>query len=104
VGQGQHTLFGNFHLPEKVDLFWTTLNYHDLHFDHAATPGSGTARTAALHRIDEATVIEEVKAAGFILAGESELLRNPADNHTKTVFDPAIRWKTDRFILKFRKP
>ena len=22
---------GDFHLPQKVDLFWTTLNYHDLH-------------------------------------------------------------------------
>jgi predicted methyltransferase len=22
---------GTFHLPEKVDPFWTTLNYHDLH-------------------------------------------------------------------------
>jgi predicted methyltransferase len=125
-------LFGNFHLPEKVDLFWTTLNYHDLHIaqygnvdmaacnhhvfdslkrggtyfivDHAATMGSGTADTTALHRIDEATVIEEVKAAGFVQVGESNLLRNSADDHKKTVFDPAIRWKTDQFILKFRKP
>src|SRR5579863_8668543 len=22
---------GDFHLPQQVDLFWTTLNYHDLH-------------------------------------------------------------------------
>jgi len=125
-------LFGNFHLPEKVDVFWTTLNYHDLHIaqygevdiaafnrhvfdflkrggtylivDHAAAPGSGTHVTAKLHRIDPATVIQEVKAAGFVLAGESDLLRNLTDDHTKTVFDPSVRWKTDRFILKFRKP
>lgn len=125
-------LFGNFHLPEKVDVFWTTLNYHDLHIaqyakvdlaafnhhvfdslkrggtyfivDHAAMPGSGTEGTAKLHRIDEATVIKEVEAAGFVRAGESDLLRNPADDHTKTVFDPSIRWRTDQFILKFRKP
>ncbi len=125
-------LFGNFHLPEKVDVFWTTLNYHDLHIaryanvdlaafnhhvfdslkaggiyfivDHAAAPGSGTAGTPTLHRIDEATVISEVKAAGFVLVGESDLLRNTADDHTKAVFDPSIRWKTDQFILKFRKP
>jgi predicted methyltransferase len=125
-------LFGNFHLPEKVDVFWTTLNYHDLHIaqyakvdmaafnhhvfdslktggtyfivDHAATPGSGTGGTAELHRIDEATVINEVKAAGFVLAGESDLLRNPADDHTKAVFDPSVRWRTDQFVLKFRKP
>jgi predicted methyltransferase len=125
-------LFGNFHLPEKVDLFWTTLNYHDLHVerygkvdmaafnrhvfdslkhggiyfivDHAATAGSGIQAAPDLHRIDEATVIAEVKAAGFVAAGESDLLRNPADDHTKKVFDPAIRWQTDQFILKFRKP
>lgn len=124
--------FGNFHLPQKVDCFWTTLNYHDLHVaeygnvdmtafnrhvfdslkhggiylivDHAAAPGSGAGAAPTLHRIDEATVIDEVKAAGFVLAGESDLLRNPADDHTKKVFDPAIRWRTDRFILKFRKP
>src|SRR5690349_6051441 len=23
--------FGDFKVPEKVDVFWTTLNYHDLH-------------------------------------------------------------------------
>src|SRR5689334_14359776 len=22
---------GQFHLPEQVDMFWTTINYHDLH-------------------------------------------------------------------------
>ena len=125
-------LFGNFHLPEQVDLFWTTLNYHDLHIarygnvdiaafnrhvfdslkhggiyfivDHAATKGSGINDTPDLHRIDEATVIEEVKAAGFALAGESDLLRHSTDEHTKKVFDPEVRWKTDQFVLKFRKP
>jgi predicted methyltransferase len=39
-----------------------------------------------------------------MLVGASDLLRNPADDHTKTVFDPSVRWKTDQFILKFRKP
>ena len=122
---------GKFHLPEKVDLFWTTLNYHDLHIpkyakvdmaafnksvfdslepggtylieDHAAAPGTGATLSPKLHRIDEATVIAEVTAAGFKLAGESKVLRNPKDDHTKVVFDPAIRMKTDQFILKFRK-
>jgi predicted methyltransferase len=32
------------------------------------------------------------------------LLRQPADLHTAKVFDPAIRGRTDQFILKFRKP
>jgi predicted methyltransferase len=53
---------------------------------------------------DKATVIAEVTAAAFKLAGESDILRNPADDHTKVVFDPAIRWHTDQFILKFVRP
>ena len=124
--------FGAFHLPAKVDLFWITDNYHDLHvpkygaidmaafnrqvfdslksggvyfiIDHAAAPGTGATLSPTLHRIDKATVIAEVTAAGFRLARESDLLRNGADDHTRTVFDPAIHFKTYQFILEFRKP
>ena len=46
----------------------------------------------------------EVEAAGFQLVGESDVLHNPADDHTQKIFDPAIRSHTDQFILKFRKP
>ena len=123
---------GAFHLAAKVDLFWTSNNYHDLHvpkyatvdmavfnknvfdslkpggvyliIDHAAATGSGATLSPKLHRIDKATVIAEVTAVGFKLVGESNLLRNPTDDHTRTIFDPAIHYKTDQFILKFRKP
>ena len=37
-------------------------------------------------------------------SGVSDILRNPADDHSLLVFDPAIRGKTDRFVYKFRKP
>jgi len=116
--------------PDALDLIWTSLNYHDLHnipgldlaavnkaifaalkpggvylvLDHAATAGSGAADTNTLHRIDPETVKTEVLAAGFKLEAQSDLLHNPADPHTAKVFDPAIRGKTDQFILKFRKP
>ena len=32
------------------------------------------------------------------------MLRNMDDDYSKVVFDPAVRGKTDRFILKFEKP
>jgi predicted methyltransferase len=32
------------------------------------------------------------------------MLRMPDDDHTKNVFDPAIRGKTDRFVFRFKKP
>lgn len=117
-------------LPANSDIVWTSQNYHDFHnipdvqvasinhavlealkpggiylvLDHAAAPGSGARDTNTLHRIDEETVKQEVKAAGFELAGESNILRNGADPHTAKVFDPEIRGHTDQFILKFRKP
>jgi predicted methyltransferase len=72
--------------------------------DHAAEAGSGLRDTDKLHRIDQAVVKKEVEAAGFRLAGESNVLHNPEDNHTKLVFDETIRHKTDQFILIFRKP
>jgi predicted methyltransferase len=73
--------------------------------DHAATPGGDTREVVGkLHRIDPAVVLADFKRAGFVLAGSSKLLRNPADDHSLLVFDPAIRGKTDRFIYKFRKP
>ena len=47
---------------------------------------------------------KEVEAAGFKFVGESKLLANPVDDHTKAVFDPSIRGHTDQFIYKFQKP
>jgi predicted methyltransferase len=111
------------------DLIWTSQNYHDLHLtrlkidiaaldkvlfaslkhggvmvivDHAATPGSGITTTDALHRIDEDLVKSEMKAAGFVLVAESNVLRNPADDHTQRVF--SMHDKTDQFVLRWRKP
>lgn len=75
--------------------------------DHSAVDGSPVQTTggdAILHRIDQATVRREVEAAGFVFDGESDVLRNPADNRTTNVFDPAIRGRTDQFMMRFRKP
>lgn len=73
--------------------------------DHVAKPNDDTRATAnAFHRIDPAVLKSDFKSAGFVLAGTSNLLRNPADNHTLKVFDPAIRGKTDRAVFRFRKP
>lgn len=119
-------------LPDKLDAVFIRQDYHDLHdkfmgpadlgafnravfaalkpggvyvvLDHAAAAGSGLRDTETLHRIDPAAVKAEVIAAGFKLDGESKVLANPADDHTKFVFDPAVHGKTDQFLLRFRKP
>jgi predicted methyltransferase len=72
--------------------------------DHQAIPGSPGETGGTVHRIDKAIVIADLEQAGFVLAAESELLQNPDDDHSKGVFDPSIRGKTDRFVLTFRKP
>jgi len=72
--------------------------------DHQAVSGSPPDTGNTLHRIDSDYVIAELEDAGFIFDGESDALRNPADDHTSSVFDESIRGKTDRFVLKFRKP
>lgn len=72
--------------------------------DHSAVPGSGIEAVGALHRIDEAFVKDELMGVGFALADTSDLLKNVEDDRTRLVFDPSIRRKTDRFMLRFVKP
>lgn len=73
--------------------------------DHAANPGGDTRDVVEkLHRIDPAVVRADFERAGFVLEAESDLLRNPDDDHTSNVFDDKIRGKIDRFVFKFRKP
>jgi predicted methyltransferase len=57
-----------------------------------------------LHRIDPAVVKADFLKAGFVLEAESDLLKVAEDDHTKLVFDPAVRGNTDRFAFRFRKP
>jgi predicted methyltransferase len=121
-----------FATPEPVDLVFTVQNYHDypdkfmgridpmvfnravykalkpggvfLVVDHVAEAGSGMRDTDTLHRIDPAIVKQQVTAAGFVFEGESDVLRNPADDHRKVVFDKSIRGHTDQFVYRFLKP
>ncbi|HEX7236972.1 MAG TPA: methyltransferase type 11 [Gammaproteobacteria bacterium] len=73
--------------------------------DHRAAPGSDPFESAeTLHRIDPAVVRRDCAAAGFELDGESDVLRNRADDYGSSVFDAAIVGRTDRFVLRFRKP
>jgi len=73
--------------------------------DHVANPNDDPRATVEkLHRIDPNVVKADFKRAGFQLVATSDMLRNPADDHTLLVFDPKIRGKTDRFVFKFRKP
>lgn len=73
--------------------------------DHVAGPGrEPRAEVDATHRIRPEVVRAAFEAGGFQLHAESDLLRRPEDDHTRRIFDPAIRGRTDRFMFRFRKP
>jgi predicted methyltransferase len=116
-------------VPTKADVVWTSQNYHDVKnipnidmlafdksvydalkpggvfivLDHVANAGTPNS-TSTLHRIDPAVVKKEVEAAGFKYEGESTVLKNPADDHTKGIRDGFTQGQTDQFVYKFRKP
>jgi predicted methyltransferase len=117
-----------------ADVLWLHLFYHDLHtalmqakgataaefnravyerlksggyyviVDHATAAGVGMSNAQSLHRIDPASVREELEAAGFVLDAESTVLANKDDPHSSKVFDPSIKGETDRFAYRFVKP
>jgi predicted methyltransferase len=126
-----HGYLPDFVTPEPVDVVWTAQNYHDMHnkqyamdvnsvnrsvfkslkpggyyviVDHMAADSAGADVTEKLHRIQEATVKNEVEAAGFKLVAEGKDLINPSDPGTERVFENDIRGKTSQFMLKFQKP
>ena len=117
-----------------ADVLWLHLFYHDLHtalmqakgataaefnravyerlksggyyviVDHATAAGVGMSNAQSLHRIDPASVRQEVEAAGFVLDAQSTVLANKDDPHSSKVFDPSIKGETDRFAYRFVKP
>jgi predicted methyltransferase len=120
--------------PEPLDVIFTAQNYHDMALtayelgdraamnraafaalrpgglyiiiDHSAVAGAAVETDAetTIHRIDAATVRREVEAAGFVFDSEATFLANPEDTRTLNVFDPAIRGRTDQFVMRFRRP
>jgi predicted methyltransferase len=73
--------------------------------DHYAAAGRDPFESVvAVHRIDRAVVRGDFVAAGFEPDGESDVLRNPNDDYSLSVFDAPVVGHTDRFVLRFRKP
>lgn len=72
--------------------------------DHYAEAGAPRETGGTTHRIDPRIVITEVEAAGFELAGKSDVLRNMDDDYSRNVFEADLRGRTDRFVLRFTKP
>ena len=73
--------------------------------DHNAVAGSDPEVVGeTLHRVDPARIIADLEAIGFVLEAESDLLANPEDDKNTNVFLSENRFKTDRSLLRLRKP
>ena len=111
----------------SVDFVMTALNFHDVYnrdpaaaqgflsgiagvlktggvlavIDHEGTSG---ADNPTLHRIAFEDAVKSLLASGdFALVATSDLLANPADDHTKGPTDPSLGRNSDRFVLKLVK-
>ncbi len=118
---------GDMGLSNEVDAAFTALNLHDganrsdeagmvflnamyealvpggvLGFvDHIGIDGQDNA---SLHRIEIARAMEMLTRAGFEIEAESDLLMNPADDHTLNIRDASLGRATDRMLFRARKP
>ncbi|MGB3723251.1 MAG: I78 family peptidase inhibitor [Pacificimonas sp.] len=71
--------------------------------DHVGDGADARADVKATHRIAPAIVARDFEQAGFKLLAQESFFDNPEDDHAKSVFDPALRGKTDRFAMRFGK-
>ncbi|RLA46306.1 MAG: methyltransferase type 11 [Gammaproteobacteria bacterium] len=118
---------------DSLDMVVMVLTYHDIYFtadywpqvdrdnffkqirdslkpggvlaiiDHAANSMTASSAAQDLHRIEEGFAKQDIESAGFTFEGQSEVLRNPDDKRTLSVFDDNIRRRTDRFVYRFVK-
>jgi predicted methyltransferase len=110
---------------ESLDFVFIHLNYHDLPadtriamnrrifgalkrggaygiVDHSAREGRGDQDAKAFHRIDKTLVVKEATSVGFGLDGEGTMLSRSDDTRDFSV--TKLRDRSDRFVLKFKKP
>jgi predicted methyltransferase len=69
--------------------------------DHEGTEG---AANNDLHRIPVSIAREQILKAGFEIVTESDVLDNPADNHTVSSSDESLGRATDQFLFVVKKP
>ena len=111
----------------KADVALTALNLHDIYnsagedaavalckgvyedlkpggtfivIDHVGIAGQDNKM---FHRIELAQAKAVLTKAGFKIDAESDLLKNPKDDHTKGVRDPSVQGHTDQFMIRAKK-
>ena len=74
-----------------------------LAIDHHAPVDSGTEVGGTLHRIPEGLITEYAEAAGLSTVRRSTILQNSEDPLNISVFDPAVRGQSSRFVVLYEK-
>ena len=123
------TEYDDLGLDGELDLAFWGNNFHDYHYNE---PGEATALEVLLsikttlkpggilgitdhigaaghdnrelHRIEPDIIRAALQEAGFIIEAESDLFANPDDDHSLGVYDEEIYLKTDRVLIRARKP
>ncbi|MDA0823747.1 MAG: hypothetical protein O3C28_15210 [Proteobacteria bacterium] len=115
-------------LESAIDMAFWGMNLHDIynndgeaaaiefltHIKIAMKPGAVLAigdhvgiagqDNAELHRIESAVMLELISKAGFEIEKTSDLLGNPDDDHTQSVYADGLRYNTDRLLVRARRP
>lgn len=69
--------------------------------DHMGAAGNDNK---SMHRMTVADAIRVAEAAGFVVETNSGILHIHSDDMSQPVFADSVRGKTNRFLLKLRKP
>lgn len=69
--------------------------------DHIGVAGNDNAD---LHRIEPKIMLNLIKKVGLSVEATSQLLGNPNDDHTQSVYADGLRYNTDRILVRARKP
>ncbi|MBL4743714.1 MAG: class I SAM-dependent methyltransferase [Cycloclasticus sp.] len=69
--------------------------------DHVGEAGYDNVK---FHRIEPRIIKEMLEKAGFIVEATSDLLANPKDDHSTSIYADDLRYSTDRILIRARKP
>lgn len=71
--------------------------------DHSAQAGHGSNDASSLHRIEESFARHDFEKRGLHVIAHSDALRMPDDKRDMVSYKPPMLYKTDRFVLVFKK-
>ncbi len=69
--------------------------------DHVGEAGYDNVE---FHRIEPRIIKDMLQKAGFVVEATSDLLANPNDDHSQSIYGEGLRYQTDRILVRARKP